>query len=520
MRIAAAPACRMHVALLTLLGLLLAIPESSVAGTAAVNPGDPGDIYTEPGPPFTTYEASPGERNRLSIVLGGGRYTIADMGAPVQAGEGCTQVSPQEVSCPAAGDQHIQVDGGDEDDAITVEATGASAFVVGGAGDDTLRLLGDATGSVYGETGDDVIRGDGAPAEVSGEDDRLFGGSGSDRISGGTGSDHLQGDGAQPHGNDVLRGGGDSDRILGDGGDDQLSGGGGADYQVGGVGNDVVAGGPGQDDLKGGRPRTTEAAVGPDEDLLTGGAGPDLLAGGVGGDRLTGGAGVDAADYEGADLFGEGSGTGLTIRLDGEPNDGVNGEGDLVEPDVERAIWRADSTFATARTGGWLLRERFSAGGPRSVGAEVILLSGTEPMTSAIFSGGRFVLRSRSTRNVAAHVALAGEQLRGCRSGSARASRSTAARRLARYLRTLVRRRAGSSRARASSLQTPPQRSFRVKGRFSSATAPGEAEWTTTDTCRGTVTAVRDGAVVVEDGRGRKRKRVGAGERYVAGPRR
>jgi hypothetical protein len=49
-----------------------------------------------------TFEAAPGERNRVRATVSGGRVLIADDGAAVTAGEGCTQVTEQQAGLSAA----------------------------------------------------------------------------------------------------------------------------------------------------------------------------------------------------------------------------------------------------------------------------------------------------------------------------------------------------------------------------------------------------------------------------------
>jgi Ca2+-binding RTX toxin-like protein len=98
-----------------------------------------------------------------------------------------------------------------------------------------------------------------------------------------------------------------------------LSGGTGADLLTGGNGNDVLDGGA-DDDLLFGDAGT---------DALSGGDGDDTLSGQGGADSLTGGAGFDTTFY--ASLTAE----AISVTLDGLANDGVAGEGDNVNPDVE-----------------------------------------------------------------------------------------------------------------------------------------------------------------------------------------
>jgi Ca2+-binding RTX toxin-like protein len=75
-------------------------------------------------------------------------------------------------------------------------------------------------------------------------------------------------------------------------------------------------------------PSDTSLVGGAGDDRLTGGPGNDTLEGDAGADVLSGGAGEDTATY-----FN--STEGVTVTLDGLPNDGAPGEGDNVMPDIE-----------------------------------------------------------------------------------------------------------------------------------------------------------------------------------------
>ena len=98
--------------------------------------------------------------------------------------------------------------------------------------------------------------------------------------------------------------------VNGGAGNDRLRGGGGTDTLNGGEGNDALDGGAGDDNLDGG-------------------AGDDRLGGGVSGaDALTGGDGRDGADYSRRIAA-------VNVSLDGQANDGAEGEGDNVAADVE-----------------------------------------------------------------------------------------------------------------------------------------------------------------------------------------
>jgi Ca2+-binding RTX toxin-like protein len=164
--------------------------------------------------------------------------------------------------------------------------------VYGGSGPDALTG-GDAANALSGNGGNDTIDG-------GGNDDAMAGGDGDDTLSGGAGDDSGSGD----SGNDTLTGGDGNDQLRGAAGDDRLEGAGGADVLDGGDGADTLAGGA-------------------DNDQLGGGPGNDSLEGGSGADALLGGVGFDSASYAG-------SGSGVTVSLNGKPDDGASGENDNV----------------------------------------------------------------------------------------------------------------------------------------------------------------------------------------------
>jgi Ca2+-binding RTX toxin-like protein len=119
-------------------------------------------------------------------------------------------------------------------------------------------------------------------------------------------------------GDDQLNGTGAADKLVGGAGSDTLQGGDGKDRVLGGDGNDSLDGGAADDTLDGGA----------GADALNGGAGNDALLVGPGADVMSGGDGTDAADYSARV-------EALTLTLDGEANDGVDGEHDNVGTDVE-----------------------------------------------------------------------------------------------------------------------------------------------------------------------------------------
>src|SRR5919204_5882296 len=67
------------------------------------------------GPTFT-YDAAPGEANRLTISSANGTLTVTDTGATVNAGPGCSVVSSTKATCPAPGVAAMAVSTGDMND--------------------------------------------------------------------------------------------------------------------------------------------------------------------------------------------------------------------------------------------------------------------------------------------------------------------------------------------------------------------------------------------------------------------
>ncbi|WP_299723395.1 calcium-binding protein [uncultured Tateyamaria sp.] len=210
-----------------------------------------------------------------------------------------------------------------------------------GAGNDVLDLhsedysTGVDTLRIFGESGDDFIRGSGRVEHVFGGtgNDVVYGGGGADLIRGGYGVDSLfGGDGADTleggDGWDLLDGGQGFDHIWGGSGYDRILAGGSADRVYGGDGNDWISGGSNLgmtvDGLWGEAGNDTIFGDG-GFDMLDGGDGDDLLDGGHqadnlygrdGNDELRGGQGLDR-------LFG---GTGDDLGHGGDGNDGLFGE--------------------------------------------------------------------------------------------------------------------------------------------------------------------------------------------------
>lgn len=258
----------------------------------------------------------------------------------------------------------------------------------GGAQTDTV-LYTNRTASVVasanGALNDDgeIGEGDSIGADV----ERIFGGSGNDNLTGNASVNRLNGNG----GADTLDGGAGSDIVNGGAGDDALLGGAGNDSLVGGVGDDILNGGLGADTHTGGTGLDTasylnrndqitadlDGTAGDDgangeadtintdvenlrggnaldhltgnaganrlegqggDDILNGNAGDDTLVGGLGGDTLNGGAGIDTVTYEGRL-------NQVQVSIDGDANDGANGEGDNVGMYVENIVGGSAGDF-------------------------------------------------------------------------------------------------------------------------------------------------------------------------------
>ncbi|MFO0946531.1 MAG: Ig-like domain-containing protein [Planctomycetota bacterium] len=153
----------------------------------------------------------------------------------------------------------------------TYYGVGAGVVAYGFEGNDTIiaTALTDSAITVYGDVGNDTLRGGGANDQLFGEEDvdQLFGGLGNDLVDGGDGADVLHGEWENPdngtaygsdtllggEGNDTIYGDGDGgegagDSIQGDAGDDLIYGDGNigkktaTDTIHGGLGNDTIYG--------------------------------------------------------------------------------------------------------------------------------------------------------------------------------------------------------------------------------------------------------------------------------------
>jgi Ca2+-binding RTX toxin-like protein len=280
------------------------------------------------------FSAGAGEANDVAITREPGVFRITDLGAVIAAGAGCSATaSPGTVTCDAAGVVALTVNADDGADRVR-NATGTPSTVFGGTGDDVLTG-GAERDTLYGQGGSDVLDGGEAADDLHGEDPGAFGGTLSDNhLRGGPGDDALTGgDGA-----DVLEGEDGADELKGGAGADSLLGGAGDDRLTGGDGDDVLSGGEGSDEV--GRPAGLDPLVPvPDRgnDVLDGGPGDDALDPGAGpdsagdADRVAGGPGRDTVSYSRRSVP-------IAAAKDDLADDGVAGEADAIEADVERIV--------------------------------------------------------------------------------------------------------------------------------------------------------------------------------------
>jgi Ca2+-binding RTX toxin-like protein len=287
----------------SVLGACGVIAPAASASTAGVSVGQfydtpEADPYYEAS---LAYTADPGEANDVRVSQASGVVSLADLGATIRAGQGCTSVDAHHVTCQSPQSDAPLVSGsfdlGDLGDHMTLDASVAFYPVVdGGGGDDVLDASAGPTSVLRGGEGDDHLTGG------PGRDD-LTGGAGSDTLEGGGGDDTLRGGdhGAAADASDVIDGGPGIDE---------------ADYS--GRSGDVIvdleapddAGAPGEHDHL----RSIENVTGGDgRNVLAGDDGPNWLVGSHGnrstGDVLAGRGGDDHLN------------SGRAARLDGGAGD-------------------------------------------------------------------------------------------------------------------------------------------------------------------------------------------------------
>jgi Ca2+-binding RTX toxin-like protein len=215
---------------LALVAVALALPSGAAAYVTTVSfTGGTLGVAGSPGPDHATITYKPDANGQLVVQV----YDPNGVADPLP--EGCTRKDPNRVVCPAAS-VAVEVDSGDGDDeiifdflfapfsarSVTTLASGFSATMNGGLGNDVETYQGPAGGVLIGGPGNDTQTG-GAGV------DAMIGGPGNDSQSGQGGNDGLSGG----SGNDKLKGGPGADKLLCGGGDDTGVGGGGKDTAKG-----------------------------------------------------------------------------------------------------------------------------------------------------------------------------------------------------------------------------------------------------------------------------------------------
>ncbi len=295
-----------------------------------------------------TYRGSNNDAHNVSVSHSGSNVTVGDSTAAVTAGAGCTSVDANQVSCADSGITDLRIVTGNQADVVTINSSldayvrtlGGNDQISGGSGDDHL-IGGTGSDSQIGGDGVDVADyGDHtAPVTLtldlsandgsSGEGDSID--NSIENLTGGSNGDTIVGNG----GNNELRGAGGGDSLQGGSGDDALIGGTGADQLIGDGGSDTANYSDRLDDValsidgsandgSSGEGDSIAASV----ENLRGGGGDDTLSGSTGANAFTGGEGVDTVSYSGRTEV-------LSLTLDGAPNDGATGEGDLLAGDIE-----------------------------------------------------------------------------------------------------------------------------------------------------------------------------------------
>lgn len=367
----------------------LIVTLAALAAVAGAAPGVAGASTATTADGNLHYQAGPGEVNNVVFRrVSGDTFRVTDVGAPIAAGTGCTQESPNVVTCTTAPGKPIIANLGDQNDRAASRTSRG------------VRL--------YGEDGND----------------RLAGGSGRDTLDGGAGNDNLTGGRARDRlsggdGNDLLFGNSANDNVRGGAGSDLIDGGSGNDYEAGGSGDDTLREGSapnGSDSLNGNdgndtvdySTRAGRVAVTIDDraddgdmhgnerdnvhstiDRVLGGAASDVLVGRNGAsDTLVGGAGDDVLEpLRGNDHVDGGPGIDQVYLRDLSVDDVVCGDGvdsvaadalDVIGPDCEKARRTAAMSIALAARAAW----------------PTVMLRVSCPVSAFKYCAGKVVIRS------------------------------------------------------------------------------------------------------------------------------
>src|SRR5215211_5201102 len=209
--------------------ILWCVRAVAVIAAIAPAPAPAASVGHAPGSTQLVFLADAGESNRVTVASSPGTLTVTDPGSATMVASGdCAVVGPGTASCPAAGITGLQLNGGDGDDEIT----------------NATRI----NGKLFGQDGNDILRG-GAGADL------LDGGPGLDTVAYATAADVIValtaglGGSSEPGDVDEIE---QIENVLGGSGNDTLSGTSGPNVLDGGDGEDYVDGGDGVDSLAGG----------------------------------------------------------------------------------------------------------------------------------------------------------------------------------------------------------------------------------------------------------------------------
>lgn len=204
---------------------------------------------------------SAGSQNTIDGGTGDDTIQTGDSQDSILGGEGADTINAgggDDTIEGGAGDDVIEGAGGDDSILGDEGADSISDFagfntVSGGDGDDTINLFGNDSQLVDGGADDDVITvftGAGAVNTISGGigDDSITSGDSRDSISGGDGADTITAGGAM----DTIFAGAGDDSVDASVGDDEVFGGDGADIIFGGDDDDTIDGGDASDQIFGG----------------------------------------------------------------------------------------------------------------------------------------------------------------------------------------------------------------------------------------------------------------------------
>jgi Ca2+-binding RTX toxin-like protein len=291
------------------------------------------------------------EANQVTVGYDAGTdtYTITDAAAALTPSGTCLAVDANTATCPGAGVTRVEVQTGDRDDSIVLDAATIPGTITesldAGSANDTI-VGANTPGTLTGGSGNDSLRGRGTLTAGSGNDqiagsplaDNLRGSSGRDLLDGGFGGDDISGGSnadtlvypARPNAinvtvgsgndndggpedqtgsrrdsvrgdveivfgtdfNDVLVGDRSAETLIGFGGDDFVVGNSGRDTVLGFTGNDLLIGKSGGDVVRGG-PGADRQFGKSGNDRVAGGADDDFLRGGTGHDVMKGKTGID-----------------------------------------------------------------------------------------------------------------------------------------------------------------------------------------------------------------------------------